>query len=275
VSESLYLKALFRSFSFQQELLFGVKVIKDDILNSIENAYNNPVSCRDCRMSTLCIPLSLRSDELYKLDQIIQRGSPFQMRQAVFNSGDKFTAVYAVRSGSIKSFCIDNDGREQVTGFYLPGEIFGWDGLAEGYYQNTAIALETTSVCEIPFNQLELLGATLPSIRKHMLKLVGREITADQKLIALLAGNTAHQRLASLLMSISGRLAQQKLSSTRFRLPMSRSEISSYLGLTVETVSRGFSHFKKKGYLTVNKKEVELVDIPGLELLISNPEECE
>ena len=244
-------------------------------MKNIENVYNNPVSCRDCRMSSLCIPLSLRSEELYKLDQVIQRGSPFQARQAVFNSADKFTAVYAVRSGSIKSFCIDNDGREQVTGFYLPGEIFGWDGLAEGLYQNTAIAMETTSVCEIPYSQLELLSTTIPSIHKHMMKLIGREITADQKLIALLAGNTAHQRLASLLMSISARLAQQKLSPTRFRLPMSRSEISNYLGLTVEKVSRGFSHFQRKGYLIVNKKEVELVDIPGLELLISNPEECE
>ena len=244
-------------------------------MKSIENVYNNPVSCRDCRMSELCIPLSLRSEELYKLDQIILRGSPYQARQAVFNSAEKFKAVYAVRSGSIKSLCIDDDGREQVTGFYLPGEIFGWDGLAEGNYQNTAIALETTSVCEIPYNQLELLSATIPSIHKHMMKLVGREITADQKLISLLAGNSAHQRLASLLLSISTRLTQQKLSSTRFRLPMSRGEISNYLGLTVETVSRGFSHFQRMGYLNVNKKEIEIIDKSSLEQLISNPEEFE
>lgn len=243
-------------------------------MKSIENVYNNPVSCRDCRMSTLCIPLSLRPDELYKLDQIIQRGSPYQARHSVFNSGDKFTSVYAVRSGSIKSFCIDDEGREQVTGFYLPGEIFGWDGLAENYYQNTAIALETTSICEIPYSQLDQLASSISSIHKHVMKLVAREITADQKLIALLAGNSAHQRLASLLLSISARLAQQKLSSTRFRLPMSRGEISNYLGLTVETVSRAFSHFQRMGYLAVNKKEIELIDKPGLEQLLTNPEEC-
>lgn len=240
-------------------------------MKSIENVYNNPASCRDCRMNTLCIPLSLRSDELYKLDQVIQRGSPYQARQAVFNSSDKFTSVYAVRSGSIKSFCIDDDGREQVTGFYLPGEIFGWDGL-EGNYQNTAVALETTSVCEIPYNQLERLSTTIPSIHKHMMKLIGREISADQKLIALLAKNTAHQRLASLLLSISQRLKKQKLSSTRFRLPMSRGEISNYLGLTVETVSRGFSHFQREGYIKVNKKEVEIIDKPSLEQLMASSE---
>lgn len=243
-------------------------------MKSVENVYTNPVSCRDCRMNTLCIPLSLRSEELYKLDQIIQRGSPYREKHAVFNSGEKFTAVYAIRSGSIKSFCIDNDGREQVTGFYLPGEIFGWDGLAENYYLNTAVAMETTSVCEIPYKQLDLLSATIPSIHKHMMKLIGREIGADQKLIALLAGNSAHQRIASLLLSLSARLAQQKLSSTRFRLPMSRGEISNYLGLTVETVSRGFSHFQREGYLLVNKKEIEIIDKPGLEQLLTNPEEC-
>jgi CRP/FNR family transcriptional regulator len=226
-------------------------------------------------MSSLCIPLSLRPEELSKLDQVIKRGSPFQATQAVFKSADKFNSIYVVRSGSIKSFCIDHDGREQVTGFYLAGELFGWDGLAEGYYQNTAIALETTSVCEIPYSQLELLNATIPSIHKHTMRMIGKEINADQKLIALLAGNSAHQRLASLLLSISSRLSQQKLSSTHFRLPMSRGEISSYLGLTVETVSRGFSYFKRKGYMIVNQKEIELIDIPALKQLISNPEEYE
>ncbi len=255
--------------------MWRIKIIKDDILKKIEHVYTNPSSCRDCRMNALCIPISLRSEELYKLDQIIKRGSPFQAQQAIFKCGDKYTAVYAVRSGSIKSFCIDNDGREQVTGFYLPGEIFGWDGLAENYYQNTAVALETTSVCEIPYNQLELLAATIPSINRHIMQMVGKEIAADQRLIALLAANSAHQRLASLLLSISDRLAQQKLSSTRFRLPMSRGEISNYLGLTVETVSRAFSHFQRAGYLKVNKKEIELVDKQRLEQLLTNPEEFE
>ena len=248
-------------------------MIKDDMVKSEEIVFSSPVSCRNCRMSALCIPLSLKSDELYKLEQVIQHGNPLQAKEPIYNCGDKFSAVYAVRSGSVKSFCIDQDGREQVTGFYLPGEIFGWDGLAEDRYQNTALALETTSICEIPFERLEELGTTIPSIQKHVMRLISREITADQKLIALLAGNSAHQRLASLLLSISARLARQKLSSTRFRLPMSRSEISNYLGLTVETVSRAFSSFQRQKFLAVNKKEIELLDKPGLERLISNPEE--
>jgi len=226
-------------------------------------------------MNSLCLPLGLDADDLYKLDELIERKKPLQPREGVFFSGDPFTSIYAVRSGSIKSFCIDADGREQVTGFYFPGEIFGWDGLADEQHQNTAIALETTSICEIPYEQLDNLGNSISSVQKYVIKLLSREINADQRLIALLAGNSARQRLASLLLSISDRLAQQGLSSTRLWLPMSRSEISNYLGLTVETVSRVLSHFQRRKYLTVNKKEIEILNKHALRDLMHSAEEVE
>ena len=226
-------------------------------------------------MNSLCLPLGLDADDLYKLDELIERKKPLQPREGVFFSGDPFTSIYAVRSGSIKSFCIDSDGREQVTGFYFPGEVFGWDGLADEQHQNTAIALETTSICEIPYEQLDNLGNLIPSIQKYVMKLLSREINADQRLIALLAGNSARQRLASLLLSISDRLAQQGLSSTRLWLPMSRSEISNYLGLTVETVSRVLGHFQRSKYLTVNKKEIEILNKQALRDLMHSAEEVE
>lgn len=239
-------------------------------MKHMETIFACPISCRNCRMSSLCIPMSLRSDELYKLDQIILRGKPLQVRQSIFRAGDPFTSIYAVRSGSVKAFRLDDDGREQVVAFYLPGEIFGWDGLADSHYQNTAVALETTSVCEIPFEQLDHLASSITSIQNYTTKLMSREIINGQRLIALLAGNSAHQRLASLLISLSDRLALQKLSSTRFRLPMSRGDISNYLGLTVETVSRTFSYFQKMGYLRVNKKEVELLNLDALQEVIAD-----
>ena len=226
-------------------------------------------------MNSLCLPLGLDADDLYKLDELIERKKPLQPREGVFFSGDPFTSIYAVRSGSIKSFCIDADGREQVTGFYFPGEIFGWDGLADEQHQNTAIALETTSICEIPYEQLDNLGNSIPSVQKYVIKLLSREINADQRLIALLAGNSARQKLASLLLSISDRLAQQGLSSTRLWLPMSRGEISNYLGLTVETVSRVLGHFQRRKYLTVNKKEIEILNKQALRDLMHSAEEVE
>jgi len=226
-------------------------------------------------MNRLCLPLGLDANDLNKLEQLIERKKPLQPREGVFSSGDPFSSIYAVRSGSIKSFCIDPDGREQVTGFYFPGEIFGWDGLANNQYQNTAIALETTSLCEIPYEQLDELGNSIPPIQKYLMKLISREINADQQLIALLAANSAQQKLASLLLSISDRLLQRKLSSTRILLPMSRGEISNYLGLTVETVSRVLGVFQRKKYLAVNKKEIEILDMQALRDLMLSTEEVE
>ena len=250
----------------------------DTIVKTIHVGFAKPFGCHSCRMNNLCIPLALDTDELDKLDQLdalILRKNPLQPREGVFFSGDQFTSIYAVRSGSIKSFCIDPDGREQVTGFYLPGEIFGWDGLADEHYQNTAIALETTSLCEIPYDQLDDLGSSIPSIKKYVMKLISHELNADQRLIALLAGNSAHQKLASLLLSISDRLVTQGLSPTRLWLPMSRGEISNYLGLTVETVSRAFSHFQKNNYLHVNKKEIEILDKQALRSLLISSDDTE
>ena len=226
-------------------------------------------------MNSICLPVGLDPSDLDKLEVLIERKKPLQPRESVFLSGEPFTSIYAVRSGSIKSFCIDADGREQVTGFYFPGELFGWDGLANEHYQNTAIALETTSLCEIPYEKLDNLGNSIPSEQKYVMKLISREINADQQLIALLAGNSAQQKLASLLLSISDRLVQQKLSSTRLWLPMSRGEIGNYLGLTVETVSRVLGHFQRKKYLAVNKKEIEILDKKALRDLIRSPEEVE
>ena len=226
-------------------------------------------------MNSIFLPVGLDASDLDKLEVLIERKKPLQPREGVFLSGEPFTSIYAVRSGSIKSFCIDADGREQVTGFYFPGELFGWHGLANEHYQNTAIALETTSLCEIPYEKLDNLGNSIPSVEKYVMKLISREINADQQLIALLAGNSAQQKLASLLLSISDRLVQQKLSSTRLWLPMSRGEIGNYLGLTVETVSRVLGHFQRKKYLAVNKKEIEILNKKALRDLIRSPEEVE
>jgi CRP/FNR family transcriptional regulator len=237
--------------------------------------FAKPLSCHTCRMNHLCLPRGLDTNDLDKLEELIERKKPLQPREGVFFSGDPFTSIYAVRSGSIKSFCIDSDGREQVTGFYFPGEVFGWDGLADEHYQNTAIALETTAICEIPYEQLDNLGNSIPSIKKYVMKLISREINADQRLIALLAGNSAQQKLASLLLSISDRLVKQKLSPTRLWLPMSRGEISNYLDLTVETVSRVLGHFQRKQYLKVNKKEIEILDKQALRDLMHSTEDVE
>jgi CRP/FNR family transcriptional regulator len=222
------------------------------------------VSCGNCRLNRICLPLALESDDIEQLDEIIQRSKPVQKGQHLYREGDEFTSVYAVRSGALKAYKTTDDGREQVTGFYLPGEILGMDGISKNTHASSARTLEQSAVCEIPFKSLSKLSALMPSLQHHFFQLMSREITEDQILITLLSKNSADERVAALLISISSRNARRKLSATHFRLPMSRVDIGNYLGLTVETVSRVFSRMQKLEVLRVDNKEIEILDMQGV-----------
>jgi len=235
--------------------------------------HNPQVSCGDCRLGSICLPLALQDDEIVQLDEVIQRGRPLQKGDHLYRESDKFTSIYAVRSGSIKAYRVTGSGEEQVTGFYFPGELIGMDGISKDAYASSAKALETSAVCEIPFNRLEELSAQFPSLQRHFFQLMSQEIAVDQKLITMLSKNTAEQRVAALLMSISARNLRRKLSSTVFRLPMSRTDIGNFLGLTIETVSRVFSRFNKMGLIAVEKKEVTIVDVDGLKEIAAEESE--
>lgn len=230
-----------------------------------------PSNCHNCRMSALCLPLALDSSSLDQLDKVIERDRPIHKNKYIFHGGDPFRAVYAIRSGAVKSFCISDDGSEQVTGFYLPGEIFGWDGIDNNTHSNTATTLETTALCEIPFARFEEISRTMPILQKHFMRLMAKELTSDQELIGLLAKSSAEERVASLLLSLSSRLKRQHLSATQFRLPMSRADIGNYLGLTVETVSRVFSRFQSFDLILCDKKEIEIINLNGLSALAHKP----
>lgn len=222
------------------------------------------VNCGNCRLNSICLPLALESDDIQLLDEVIQRAKPLQKSQHLYREGDEFQSLYAVRSGTIKAYKTTDDGREQVTGFYFPGEILGMDGISNNLHASSAKALETAAICEIPFTSLEKLSSLMPSLQRHFFQLMSREITDDQQLITLLSKNSADERVASLMLSISSRYARRKLSPVQFRLPMSRVDIGNYLGLTVETVSRVFSRMQKMNILQVENKEIEILDLQGL-----------
>lgn len=222
------------------------------------------VSCETCRLSRICLPLALNSNDLARLEDIIERSKPLQKGELLYREKAPFQSIYAVRSGALKGCRNASDGREQVTGFYLPGEILGMDGISDNRHASSALALETSAVCEIPFDSLAQLSAVMPGLQRHMFQLLSREITEDQLLITLLGKNTAEERLATLLLSISRRNARRHLSASQFRLPMSRVDIANYLGLTVETISRVFSRLQKHGVLRVDNKEIEILDAGAL-----------
>lgn len=218
--------------------------------------------CADCALSPICLPPSVEDTDLYRLDNIIERNRPLPRGGLLFHEGAHFETVYVVRSGAIKTCTITPNGEEQVTGFYLPGEMVGLDsiGNGNGNYGSTAMALETTAVCSIPFAALETLARHLPNLQHHLFRLMSSEIRADQQIMQLIGRRPAEERVAVLLLSLSARYKRRGLSENNFRLPMSRSDIGNHLGLALETVSRLFTRFQHQGVLAVNGRDVVILD---------------
>ena len=222
------------------------------------------VACNDCSLFQLCLPVGIDAKELDELDSIIKRRRPLKRGEHLFHVGSPFQAIYAVRSGSIKTYSPTEDGHEQVTGFHLPGELLGLDAINLLHHPCAAKALETTSYCEIPFDRLEELSTRMPSLQHQLLKIMSKEILHDQSLLMLLGKKSAEERLAALLLSLSSRYQQRGFSPTDFYLSMSRNDIGNYLGLAVETVSRLFSRFQDEGLLDVQRKHIGIADLPRL-----------
>jgi CRP/FNR family transcriptional regulator len=227
-------------------------------------SHDKRVSCGNCRLNAICLPISLHVDDIDRLNNIVQRSKPLQKGEYLYRASDVFDSVFAIRSGAVKAVSISNKGDEQVTGFYLPGEVVGMDGLADNIYTNSVIALETSSVCEIPFNRLEELSLQIPTLQRHFFQLMSREITQDQQVITLLSKGSAEARIATLLLSISSRNGRRNLSINDFILPMSRTDIGNFLGLTIETVSRIFTRLQKNNLIVVDKKEITIIDMETL-----------
>lgn len=222
------------------------------------------ISCANCNLSQLCIPFSLNEDELNTLDNAIDRKKPFHKGDVLFEAGAKFTSLFAVRSGSFKSYLIDKQGVSQVTAFHLPGDVIGFDALAEHNHQTFSTALETSMVCEIPFALMDDLSNQMPKLRQQVNRLMSNEISHDQSMFMQLNKRTAEERVARFIVDMANRFSQRNLSKQSFRLSMTRADIGNYLGLTVETVSRIFSKFQKQSLIKVDGKLIEIIDFNNL-----------
>lgn len=218
------------------------------------------LACRNCSLHQLCLPIGISESEMDELENIITRRRPLRRGEYLFQQGDNFHAIYAIRSGSIKTYTISQDGTEQITGFHLPGELIGLDAIHEELHTCSAEALDSASFCEIPYNRLESLSGELPGLRHQLLRVMSREIHEEQSLLLLMAKKSAESRLASLLLSFANRFHDRGFSESSFRLSMSRNDIGNYLGLAVETVSRIFSRFQEQGVLNVSGKLIEIRD---------------
>lgn len=223
------------------------------------------IHCQDCSMSALCLPQPLDPQSMAKLDTIIQRHKPLQKRDVLTSAGAPLRFLYAVRSGSLKSYTIDDQGTEQIIDFHLPGDLVGFDALADGKHRSFSQALETTMLCEIPLNSLDELAVQMPALRKQMMKLMSSEIFDSKQLLGALNHRSAEQRLAHFLLTLSKRFAERGLSGKSFRLTMTRADIANYLGLSVETISRLLSSLQTQGMIAVDNKLVNITDLNALQ----------
>lgn len=224
--------------------------------------------CSQCGLLETCLPVGMHTDEIERLDKLVGQRRRIQRQGHLYRAGDPFEAIYATRLGWFKTAVLHADGREQVTGFQMTGEILGLDGISTGTHSCDAIALEDSEVCVIPYARLEELSRALPGLQHQFHKVMSREIVRDHGVMMLLGSMRAEERLAAFLFNLSQRFDARGFSANEFHLRMTRNEIGSYLGLKLETVSRTLSRFQEDGLITVQKKHIRIDDFTGLRDLI-------
>ena len=234
----------------------------------MQSPVNNPAlrtACSGCNLRELCLPVDLDGSEMRRIEALTSLKRTFKRGDYLYRSGEPFRALFAIRTGFFKTQVLHEDGREQVTGFQMPGEIIGMDAICSDAHTCDAVALDDSEICEIPFNRLEELSRELPGLQRHLHKIMSREIVRDQGIMMLLGSMRAEERLAAFLLNLS-----QRFSANAFLLRMTRQEIGSDLGLTRVTVSRTFSQFQEHGLLSVKVREVEIMDLLRLRSFVGS-----
>jgi CRP/FNR family transcriptional regulator, anaerobic regulatory protein len=223
-----------------------------------------PGLCSTCHLKDLCLPCELAGSDVERLEGLMFGRRKVRAAHALYRQGDAFRFVYAVRSGTFKSELQLADGRDQVSGFHMAGELMGLDGLAQGRHATGTTALEDSEVCAIPYSRLAELSAGSEALQAVVTRLMSREIVREHSLMLLLGSMNTEERLATFLLNISRRMKARGWSPSEFHLRMSRAEIGSYLGMKLETVSRTFSAFALQGLLEVDKRHIRILDLEGL-----------
>jgi len=231
--------------------------------------------CAHCSLQQLCLPAGIGPAELRKLDDIVRRRRPVERGDCLFRAGDAMHAVYVARDGAFKTVTISEEGEEQVVGFHLAGELIGLDALGAGHHRCDAVALTTANVCEVPFDQLASVASQIPVLQQQLLKVIGQSVGRDQDHVGMLVRRQAGERIALFLHGLSERFRNIGQSATRFKLPMSREDVARFLGLALETVSRGFSKLQDDGVIEVVGRQVQILNADELNRLAHSAEHDE
>lgn len=221
-------------------------------------------ACKFCSLNELCWPMGLEPSDLQRLQTMVRHAGPLAAGSHLFRNGDPFTAIYAVRSGCIKSYSIDAGGHELVHGFHLRGEVLGFDAVYPDRHRCNALVLESSSLCVIPYRDIAPLTTEFPNLHSQILRLIGREFSRQ---LRFAEGPSATQRIAGFVLDMQSRLHKAGAAEYEFTLPMSREDISNYLGITPETLSRLFAKMQRKGLIKIDRRHVFLADPIRLDLI--------
>ena len=238
------------------------------------NSTSIKVACSNCNLRELCMPLGLNESEMERVDEVVATRRKVARGENLFRNGDKFNALFAIRTGFFKTRISAEDGRDQVTGFQMAGEIIGLDGIVSDHHTCDAVALEDAEVCVMPFDRIEELSREITSLQRHVHKIMSREIVRENGVMLLLGSMRAEERLAAFLLNLVQRLHARGFSQSELVLRMTREEIGSYLGLKLETVSRTFSKLVDDGIVEVKQRHVRILNPDGLKLII-NAQTCQ
>ncbi len=227
------------------------------------------LACASCNLRELCLPMGMSRDNLDRLDSLVASRRNLARGQTLFQAGEPFLSLYAVRTGFFKTCVASQDGRSQVTGFQMAGELLGLDGISTDQHSCDAVALEDSQVCVIPYSQMAALSREIGELQHQFHKLMSREIVREHGVMLLLGGTRAEERLAAFLLNLTQRLQARGFSASSLVLRMTRDEIGSYLGLTLETVSRAFSKLQGDGMLDVKQRQIRVLDAARLQALVN------
>ena len=231
------------------------------------------VACSNCNLRELCMPVGLNPQELIRIDELVATRKSIKRGTSLFATGEKFTSLYAIRTGFFKTSVTTEDGRDQVTGFQMAGEIIGLDGIVNDQHTCDAIALEDAEVCVMPFDRIEELSREVNALQHHVHKIMSREIVREHGVMLLLGSMRAEERLAAFLLNLVQRLQARGFSKSELILRMTREEIGSYLGMKLETVSRTFSKFAEDAIIEVKQRNIHILDTDALRSIV-NPPAC-
>jgi len=243
-------------------------------MNKVINLKSFRASCAGCRLSQLCLPSGFSQHDFDQFEKIVRHERTLKKGEVLYKQGQPLKSLYIVHAGLAKVYLLDGDGDKQIVGFHMPGEMLGFDAIENDIHSCTAEAQEDSRICELPYDQLNELCHQVPALNKNFMALMSHDMTNKHDMMLMLGKKTGDARVAILLLNMAARFHARGYSATEFNLNMSRQDMSNYLGLAVETISRFITHMQDEKIIEVDRKYIHILDMSKLHMLAGGVSEA-